>query len=390
MTVPSSVDRAVAEVSAGRPVVVVDDVCSGEGDLVVAAALATTGTVAFTVRHTSGFLCVALPDRACDRLELATQLPRPGGLRQTVSVDAVVGVSTGISAGDRARTIALLGRETSVIDDFTRPGHVPALRVRANGVLDDPGRAEAAADLAFLAGHGHAAALAGIVSPASPTRMATGDELAVFADEHGLALVTITDLLRHRLRHETRISRTATIRPPTTNDGLVTLRFTCTPGGVEHMAFVPASASAPPAAAAPVTVHVECPLGDTFGHHACDCDARLRADLHDIARSGSGVLLYLRHPTGRRVLECAAARDDATHDLEVPVSVLAGGMLADLGIARIQIRQDQADLLDPQELAARGITVVSATDPRHDELRSIGIRGGHGTSLAAAMQPTRT
>jgi 3,4-dihydroxy 2-butanone 4-phosphate synthase / GTP cyclohydrolase II len=198
------VERALRSLSAGRPVVVVaNQDGQGEGHLVLAAESATTSQVAYFVRHTSGFLCVALPGADCDRLRLPP-MPCPGAAAspadQRVSVDAARGVGTGISARDRARTIAALADPASTPNDFTRPGHVVPLRARDGGVLARPGCTEAAVDIARLAGLRPAALLACIVSTEDGgLTIARPGELTRFAARHRLDLVAVADLADFRL-----------------------------------------------------------------------------------------------------------------------------------------------------------------------------------------------
>lgn len=208
------VARAISDIAAGRPVIVLsgegDD---GEGDLVVAAESATRERLAFMVRHTAGFIRVAILEDACRRLQLPPMVPWSigrAGASDTVTVDAIEEVTTGVSARDRARTIRLLAARDSSAADFARPGHVAPLRVDDDGVLGWPGRAEAAVDLARLAGLRPAAALCAVVSCRDGTRMAGSAELAEFAAQHHLWVVTITDLVRYRQARDLRIDRSTT------------------------------------------------------------------------------------------------------------------------------------------------------------------------------------
>jgi 3,4-dihydroxy 2-butanone 4-phosphate synthase/GTP cyclohydrolase II len=211
----TNVQRAISDIARGKAVVVVDDENrENEGDLIFAAELATTALVAFTVRHTSGYLCVALPEDRCDRLHLLPMYPTSGnpfGTAFAVTVDAADGVSTGISARDRAHTIRLLADPDATPHDFTRPGHMVPLRARPGGVLRRPGHTEAAVDLARLAGLQPAAGLAGIVSRTDDRYMAHGEELRMFAAEHDLTLITVADLIAYRRRFETQVDVPSTV-----------------------------------------------------------------------------------------------------------------------------------------------------------------------------------
>jgi len=219
MTRLDSVERAVADIAAGNAVVVIDDEDrENEGDLIFAAEKATPELVAFMVRYTSGYLCVPLDGAICDRLGLLPMYAvnqDKHGTAYTVTVDAKNGVGTGISASDRATTMRLLADPSSIAEDFTKPGHVVPLRAKDGGVLRRPGHTEAAVDLARLAGLQPAGAICEIVSQKDEGAMAQTDELRIFADEHGLALISIADLIEWRRKHEKHIERIAEARIPT-------------------------------------------------------------------------------------------------------------------------------------------------------------------------------
>ena len=212
------VRRAITAIAAGRPVVVTDDTTHGEqGYVVLAAEAATPRLLAFTVRHTSGYVRVALPGSECDRLNLPPMCHRQGdgsGAADRVAVDWY-GTGTGISATDRAKTIAALAATRSDACDFRRPGHVVPVRAGDDGVLGRPGPAEAAVDLARLAGRRPAGALCEIVSREHPAAMARGAELVEFAKAHGLSMVSIDDLVAYRRRTEPQAVRSAETIIPT-------------------------------------------------------------------------------------------------------------------------------------------------------------------------------
>src|ERR1700712_754062 len=197
MTQLDSVERAIKEIAAGKPVVVIDDEDrENEGDLIFAAELVTPELIAFMVRYTSGYVCVPVTEAAPAPLALPPMFHTNQDRRGTayaVTVDAREGVSTGISATDRAHTIRLLADPETNSADLARPGHIVPLRARDGGVLRRPGHTEAAVDLAVLAGLQPAGVLCEIVSEKDPAGMARAEELRVFADEHGLALISIAD-----------------------------------------------------------------------------------------------------------------------------------------------------------------------------------------------------
>ncbi|MGH3837743.1 MAG: 3,4-dihydroxy-2-butanone-4-phosphate synthase, partial [Pseudonocardiaceae bacterium] len=238
----AAIDRAIADVAAGRPVIVVDDEeRENEGDLIFAAARATPELLAFMVRYTSGYICVALTGDDCDRLDLPPMFHTnqdKRGTAYTVTVDAREGVTTGISAADRARTIRLLADPDAKSVDFIRPGHVVPLRAKEGGVLRRPGHTEASVDLARLAGLPPAGALCEIVSAKEDGEMARRDELEVFAAEHHLALITIADLIAYRRRFEKQVERVAEARIPTVHGEFRAIGFDSLLDGVEHIALV--------------------------------------------------------------------------------------------------------------------------------------------------------
>ncbi len=235
-----TVERAVADIAAGRPVVVVDDEDrENEGDLVVAASKATPELLAFMVRHTSGVVCVPMEGPELDRLKLPPMTYVNEDRKHTaysVSVDARDGISTGISAADRARTIRVLVDSATEPYELTRPGHIFPLRAVEGGVLRRAGHTEASVDLARLAGLNPAGVIAEIVS--EDGSMARLPELRRFADEHGLALVSIADLMTYRKRTETLVERMAEARLPTRYGEFLAVGYRSTVASDEHVALV--------------------------------------------------------------------------------------------------------------------------------------------------------
>ncbi|CAG7655416.1 bifunctional 3,4-dihydroxy-2-butanone-4-phosphate synthase/GTP cyclohydrolase II [Actinacidiphila bryophytorum] len=354
------VERAVAEIAAGRPVVVVDDEDrENEGDLIVAAEKITPETVAFMMSECRGLICVPMEPHDLDRLDLPQMVAaNTESMRTafTVSVDAApqYGVTTGISAADRAATIRLLAERTSVAADFVRPGHVFPLRARSGGVLTRPGHTEAGVDLARLAGLRPAAAIVEIAR--EDGTMARLPELVPFARKHGLVIISIADLIAYRRaseqaeQAEPAVRREAATTLPTAFGDFRAYGYRSTADGVEHIALVAGDMG--DGTDVLVRVHSECLTGDVFGSQRCDCGPQLQGALRRVAEEGRGVVLYLRGHEGRgigllpklRAYELQErGRDtlDANLELGLPADArdygAAARILADLGVRSLRL-----------------------------------------------------
>ena len=288
-----TVEAALAEIAAGRPVVVVDDEDrEDEGDLIMAADAVTPEWMAFIIRHTSGLVCLPMTGAALDRLGIPAMVHQNDDRMQTafaVSVDARSGVTTGISARDRARTARLLADPRTGSADLTRPGHLLPLRAREGGVLVRAGHTEAAVDLARIAGLAPAGVICEITK--KDGTMARVPDLMAFARKHKLPIITIADLIRSRMRTERMVTRVAMARMPTAHGEFAVHAYESRLDGETHIALVKGDLGTGERVL--LRVHSKCLTGDVFHSARCDCGEQLHSAMEQIAREGRGVLLYL-------------------------------------------------------------------------------------------------
>jgi 3,4-dihydroxy 2-butanone 4-phosphate synthase / GTP cyclohydrolase II len=367
-----SVERAIADIAAGRAVVVVDDVTrENEGDIVFAASKASPALLAFTIRYARGLICVPMLGQDLDRLQLPPMTAdnqEHMGTAFAVSVDARDGITTGISAADRAKTIRTLADSATEPYEIVRPGHVFPLRYAPGGVLRRRGHTEAAVDLARMAGLTPAGVVAEIVN--DDGTMARVPQLRAFADEHGLALISIEQLIAHRRRHEQVVSRVVETKLPNEHGEWRAIGYLNSVDGTEHLALVLGDLAAPGPDVL-VRMHSECLTGDVFGSQRCDCGAQLDAAMAAIAGEGRGVVLYLRGHEGRGIgllskLRAYQLQDggvdtvDANTELGLPVDAreysTGAQILSDLGVVALRLLTNNPAKLEG--LAGFGIEVT--------------------------------
>lgn len=291
----SPIDEVIEDIKAGKMIILVDDEDrENEGDLCMAAEFVTADHINFMAKYGRGLICLTLSPDHIDRLELpmmVTDNKSPYGTGFTISIEARTGVSTGISAADRARTIQVAVDPDSTSRDLVSPGHIFPLKARKGGVLVRTGQTEGSVDLSRLAGLTTAGVICEIMN--EDGTMARMPDLEKFAEEHDLKIATIADLVAHRLRRDILVHRAAEARVPTEHAGeFKAVVYTNDVDSHEHLALVKGEIDSEKRIL--VRVHSECLTGDVFGSSRCDCGIQLHAAMRMIDQEGSGIVLYMR------------------------------------------------------------------------------------------------
>jgi 3,4-dihydroxy 2-butanone 4-phosphate synthase/GTP cyclohydrolase II len=386
----ATVEEAIEDIRQGKFVVVVDAADrENEGDLTIAAQFATPEAINFMATHGRGLICLCLTEERCDELRLQLMTDRneaPFGTAFTVSIEAREGITTGISAPDRSRTVQVAIDPSKGPADLVQPGHVFPLRAKQGGVLRRAGQTEAAVDLARLAGLNPAGVVCEVMN--DDGTMARVPDLIPYCEGHGLKMITVADLIEYRRRHEKLVERTTSVRLPTGYGEFTAVAFRETLTGKHHLALVKGEVDGMPDVL--VRVHSECLTGDVFHSLRCDCGEQLDQALLQIGREDRGVLLYMaQEGRGIGLLNKLRAYElqetgldtvEANLELGFPADARDWGIgnqiLADLGLSTIRILTNNPKKISGLE--GFGLTVVEQvpieTPPNAENRRYLAVK----------------
>jgi 3,4-dihydroxy 2-butanone 4-phosphate synthase/GTP cyclohydrolase II len=367
-----TVEDAIREFKAGRMIVLVDDDHGYSGDLVMAAETVNSDAINFMAMHGRGLICLSMTPERIDELDLPLMVrhePEYTGAAFTVSIEAAQGVTTGISAADRAKTILTAIDPQAGPDDLVRPGHIFPIRAEKKGILVRAGHTEGSVDLARLAGLLPAGVICEILN--EDGTMAHKSELVAFARQFHLKMVPVSDIIRYRLRHERHIRRIEEAMLPTSHGLFRAITYESCVDGRQHVLLMIGTFT--PDVPTFVRVHTQCVVGDVFGSGLCTCHAHLEASLKRIADVGHGAILYLqpeartipldprREPPFPPPTAFEATPRSAAHELALRDYGIGAQSLRDVGIGTLRLlttNPDNVEMLEQYDL-----TVVEQVAP---------------------------